>query len=348
LSEPTFSGPVVVTGASGYVASWVVHELLARGATVRGTVRDPNHPTKTAHLRAMADELPGTLELFAADLLQEGSFAEALTGAHTVIHTASPFHSGDGDPTVTLVQPALDGTANVLNQATATPSVQRVVLTSSVLAVYGDATESEGRPLTEADWNETSSAEHQPYAYSKTVAERKAWELARAQSQWSLVVVNPAFVMGPSLSGRKDSTSMDFLLNNLKGTWKSGTLPMSSGFVDVRDVATAHVEAALRHDADGRHILSAQVMTFYAFGQLIEAAYPGRFGVPRREVPKLLATLAAPFIGFTRRYVRDNAGHALAFDNERSRTALGLAYRPVEETVRDMVEQVLADGLVDA
>ena len=219
MSDATFSGPVVVTGASGYVASWVVHELLSRGATVHGTVRDPNHPTKTAHLRALDDELPGTLKLFAADLLKPGSFAEALDGATTVIHTASPFHSGDGDPQATLVQPALDGTANVLDQASQTPTVTRVVLTSSVLAVYGDATESDGRPLTEDDWNSSSSVDHQPYAYSKTVAERKAWELAEAQSQWRLVVVNPAFVMGPSLSGRKDSTSMDFLLNNLKGTW---------------------------------------------------------------------------------------------------------------------------------
>ena len=347
MSDATFSGPVVVTGASGYVASWVVHELLSRGATVHGTVRDPNHPTKTAHLRALDDELPGTLKLFAADLLKPGSFAEALDGATTVIHTASPFHSGDGDPQATLVQPALDGTANVLDQASQTPTVTRVVLTSSVLAVYGDATESDGRPLTEDDWNSSSSVDHQPYAYSKTVAERKAWELAEAQSQWRLVVVNPAFVMGPSLSGRKDSTSMDFLLNNLKGTWKSGTLPMSSGFVDVRDVATAHVEAAVRPDAEGRHILSAEVVSFHAFGQIIEAAYPGRFGVPRREVPKLLATLAAPFIGFTRRYVRDNAGHALAFDASKSRESLGLVYRPLAETVHDMVERALADGLVE-
>ncbi|MDX2182391.1 MAG: GDP-mannose 4,6-dehydratase, partial [Gemmatimonadaceae bacterium] len=85
------SAPIAVTGASGYVGSWVVRELLARGATVHATVRDPNRAHRVDHLHRAAEGLPGTLKLFAADLLDEGSFDAAFRECTVVVHTASPF-----------------------------------------------------------------------------------------------------------------------------------------------------------------------------------------------------------------------------------------------------------------
>lgn len=346
MVDRPFDGPVLVTGAGGYVASWVVHELLARGATVRGTVRDPSNAEKVAHLTAMAAELPGQLTLHAADLLEDGSFDESMAGCVAVFHTASPFLMTTGDPENDLVRPALRGTENVLDAVDRTPSVQTVVLTSSVVATYGDAQETGGHPVTEEDWNLTSSASHKPYPYSKTIAERAAWSRADAQDRWRLVVMNPAFVMGPSRSKRTDGVSVDFMKTLLSGQFKVGTLPMDTGFVDVRDVARAHVEAAVRPEASGRHLLVADSMSMLAYGQLVESVFPGRFGVPTRVFPKFVGYLVGPFVGFTWKEVARNMGYPLRFDTTKSQEALGLSYRPLEETVRDHVEQLERDGLL--
>lgn len=339
-------GPIAVTGATGYVASWVVHELLSRGATVHATVRDPNNPNKVGYLEAMASELPGTLKLFAADLMDKGSFADAVAGCSAVVHTASPFMFGKiADAQRQLIDPALMGTRNVLRQVDETESVRRVVLTSSVAAIYGDCEDCEDRggTLTESHWNETSSLEHNPYPYSKTVAEREAWRIADAQDRWSLVVINPSFVMGPSLPPTRSSgASQEWLRNTIDGTWRQATLDQVSGFVDVRDVAHAHVLGVEREDAEGRHIVSATMLTFLQAGRLIEDGLGKRVKVPVRALPRWAAYVAGPFNGFSLKYVARNVGHRLRFDNSKSRTALGMEYRPIKDTLVEHAEQVLA------
>lgn len=102
--------PVLVTGATGFVAGWLVKRLLEEGFTVHAAVRDPSNAPKTGHLTALADGLPGTLELFAADLLEDGSYAEAMAGCAVVFHTASPFTSKFTDAQRDLVDPAVQGT----------------------------------------------------------------------------------------------------------------------------------------------------------------------------------------------------------------------------------------------
>ncbi len=344
VSSPT-EGPIAVTGATGYVASWVVHELLTRGATVRATVRDPNKAEKVEYLHAMAKALPGSLELFAADLLQEGSFAKAIDGCATVIHTASPFIYGKiKDAQTQLVDPALLGTRNVLRQVDATESVRRVVLTSSVVAIYGDVADAaeRGGTLTEAHWNETSTLEHNPYNYSKTVAEREAWKLADAQERWRLVVINPAFVMGPSLPpSRRSGASQKFMRDTIDGSLRFGTIDQMSGWVDVRDVAKAHVEAALREDAEGRHILCAKTGTFLEAGKIIKDALGDRVHVPPRAIPKAAAYVAGPLNGFSIKYISRNVGFPMKLDNSRSKERLGIEYRPLSETLVEHAKQIL-------
>src|SRR5580765_1835292 len=173
------NAPVLVTGGSGYVASWIVRYLLEDGRTVRATVRNPAKPKGLEHLHALADAHPGRLSLHRADLLEEGSYTDAMHGCEVVIHTASPFLIGKiSDPQEQLIRPALDGTRNVLASANNTSSVKRVVLTSSVAAIYGDNADMQGKTeFTDTDWNTTSTETHQPYSYSKTVAEREAWRI---------------------------------------------------------------------------------------------------------------------------------------------------------------------------
>lgn len=338
---------VAVTGASGYVAGWVVRELLARGHHVCGTVRDPSREDKVGHLRALADELPGTLELFSADLMKPGSFREAFAGCEVVLHTASPFTLSGGDPEKDLVEPALEGTRNALADASATESVRRVVLTSSVAAVFGDAKECQTRGglLDESHWNETSRLDHMPYPYSKTVAEREAWRIAEAQDQWDLVVLNPGFVMGPSLSTRVDGTSVEYMINMATGKMPA-MWDFETPWVDVREVAFAHAEATERSEASGRHILSCGEVPMLTVGRWIAEDHPGRFKPPTRRIPKWVAYLAAPLFGFTFEYVRVNVGFEVRMDHGKSERELGVTYRPLRETVNDHLEQLVRDGLI--
>ena len=197
------NAPVLVTGANGYVASWIVKSLLEQGFTVHAAVRNPDNKNKVGHLEKLAENSAGKLHLFKTDLLQNESYNEAMKGCEVVFHTASPFTLDVKDPQKQLVDPAVNGTANVLNSASQTSSVKRVVLTSSCAAIYTDAkdcAEAPGGVLTEKVWNTKSSLSYQPYSYSKTMAEKKAWELKDEQDQWDLVVMNPSFVMGPSLN----------------------------------------------------------------------------------------------------------------------------------------------------
>ncbi len=346
MSDLSSHPPFVVTGASGYAASWVVAELLSRGATVRATVRDPNNQAKCQHLLDMAEALPGTLELVKADLLEPGSFDDAIAGAGVVIHTASPFIVGKiKNAQSQLIEPAVAGTKNVLGSVNKADSVERVVLTSSVAAVCGDARDLAEAPqdrLTEKDWNTTSSVEHQPYSYSKTIAEKAAWDMQRAQSRWTMATINPAFILGPSKTPRADSESIKFVNDMLRGVFKMGAPPLCFGVVDVRDVAKAHVEAAIRPGAEGRYILCSDSRTFLEMGQALRQRLGDGYPFPKSELPKLLMYLAGPSQGFSWKFTRRNAGYPLYYDNTRSRTELGIDYHAVEDTVVEHVEQLIA------
>lgn len=343
------SKPVLVTGGTGYLASWIVKQLLDQGLEVRTTVRSLAQKDKYAHLTALAVKSKGVLRFFEADLLRKGSFSEAMAGCELVIHTASPFKiSGIKDAQKDLVEPALEGTRNVLESVNATESVKRVVLTSSIVAVFGDAVDirkTEGGVFTEAHWNFSSSAGHQPYPYSKTVAEKLAWSMAGEQSRWDLLTINPGLIMGPSLSKRTDSTSIDLMLQLASGKFKTGVPSGAMSFVDVRDVAQAHIRAGFTPAASGRHICSAHEKSFLDLANAIRAGYP-QYPLPQSYVPKWLFLLIAPLAGFTRKYVRLNVGYDVRLDNSYIRQDLGMDFRPFEQTITEHFQQLLDDGII--
>ncbi|MFP4407893.1 MAG: NAD-dependent epimerase/dehydratase family protein [Spirochaetaceae bacterium] len=340
---------VVVTGASGYLGSWIVREFLAEGWRVLGSVREKHNSEKVAHLHELTRRLPGSLELFEADLLREHSFDDACARASVVVHAASPFLLGEvEDPVGQLVEPAVQGTRNILSSATRSGSVKRVVLTSGLVALHGDAVEvgrSEKGYLDEGAWNSTSSLSYQPYNFAKSEAERASWELAKG-APWHLVVLNPGLILGPSLSSRSDAASTRLFLRLLGGEFAFGAPALAFGVVDVRDVARAHYEAAVREEAEGRNILVATHATLLEIAQTVDRLYPGVHPVPNRELPKLLLYLLGPRSGLSWRYIRRNAGHPVRYDNRKGKVTLGLFYRPLEETIRDQRLQLLDDGLL--
>lgn len=340
------AAPVLVTGGTGYIASWIVRYLLEDGRTVRATVRDPEKPTGLEHLRELADAHPGKLSLHRADLLEEGSFADAMSGCELVIHTASPFLLGKiSDPAAQLVRPALEGTRNVLTSVDATPSVKRVVLTSSVVAICGDNADMAGRDqFTEADWNTTSSLGHQPYPYSKTVAEKEAWSMCGQQSRWDLVTIHPGLVLGPSLTSSSKSGSMTTMRHFADFSLATGAPALEMAVVDVRDVARAHIAAGDTPAAHGRYIATSETMSMLDIGKALRARFGYRPSFPLFEAPKPLIKLAAPVAGLTREFVKRNVGYPLRFDNSRTLHDLGVGFRPGAESAVEHFAQMIDEG----
>ncbi|MBN3454973.1 aldehyde reductase [Mycobacterium sp. DSM 3803] len=344
------AAPVFVTGASGYIGSWIVRYLLEAGYTVHGTVRNPQKATGLEHLHKLSADHPGRLKLFKADLLEPGSFDEAMAGCELVMHTASPFLlSGYTDAQEALVRPALEGTRNVLDAVNRTQTVKRVVLTSSVVAIYGDTCESRDVPggvFTDEHWNTTSSVEHQPYSYSKTVAEQEAWRYQKAQDRWDLVTIHPGLVLGPSLTSASDSASLSTMKQFTDGTLLAGAPALTMGVVDVREVADAHLRAGFTPEAHGRYIVNADSLTLLQIGKILRRKFGPLYPFPWTTAPKIVVKAIAPVAGLTRKFVDRNVGYPLVFDNHRSRDELGLVYRPVEQTVTDHFRQMLDDGLI--
>lgn len=339
---------LLVTGASGFIAAHVVSQLLAKGHQVRGTVRS----------RAKAKELlalPGAaerLELVEADLLTPGAFDAAAESCDAVLHTASPYVLDAKDPQKDLVEPAVAGTRNVLAAAAKAKSVRRVVVTSSVAAIT-DEPESD-HVLTEADWNTKSSLERNPYYYSKTLAERAAWDFVEKEKPgFDLVVINPFLVIGPSLTPGASgvNTSNQMFVDLLTGTYP-GIMNLAWGFVDVRDVAEAHVRAVETPSASGRYLTAGETMPMRALVELLEQNGWGKGNkLPKLGMDCSVGDFAVRLSSYFQpkgvgSYLRTNVGRVPRYDNGKVQRELGVRFRPAAESVLDTLEDLRKQGQV--
>ncbi|MDF1618484.1 NAD-dependent epimerase/dehydratase family protein [Petrocella sp. FN5] len=341
---------VVVTGGTGYIASWVVRDLLKEGHEVRTTVRNMKDEEKYLHLLNLEKKYDGTLKIYEADLVKSGSFDQAIEGADYVIHTASPFSVDRSlDPKKDLLEPAVKGTVNVLEGVNRSKSVKRVVLTSSLAAIYGDNRDMRDFGIDAFDetmWNTTSSLKNNPYSYSKTMAEKKAWEMAEQQNEWDLITIHPGFVFGPSLSKRVDATSVDTLRRLLGGEFRTGVPHLEYVFSDIRDIATGHIRAAFTEEAKGRYIIANENGSFIKMAKIIKHYYGKRYKMPVGKVPKFIVWVIAPMMGLSRQYIKNNVGYKLKADNSRSIIELKMSYRSLETTLIDHIEQLRKDDLI--
>ncbi|CAN9393756.1 unnamed protein product [Alternaria alternata] len=331
----------LVTGGTGFIGMYVVKLLLEHGHTVHTTVRSLKDPGKCKPLLALQAAHSDKLFLFEADLMKDGSFSSAMRGCDVVYHVASPFLVPQQikDGMKDCVEPALNGTRNVLESVNKTASVKRVILTSSIAAVYGDSIEilkMENSTLSEKYWNETSSITNNPYSYSKVVAEREAWKICDVQTHWNLVVVNPGLVVGPSLSPGSASGSLYMLEAMYRGENKMGTPELHYPVADVRDVAEAHVRAGENVNAKGRYIIaSQQSLSLLDMANFVRPVHKQPKLLPTRNLPKLMVYAAGPFIGVSMKWVSGNIGIGYKVDRSRSVEELGITYRPLEEVFRD-------------
>jgi dihydroflavonol-4-reductase len=315
-------------------------------------VRDAGNQEKLKVLKSLAEGLPGEIKFFSANLLDAASFDEATAGCELVFHTASPFVIGVEDPQRDLVEPAVSGTRNVLEAAKRTPTVKRVVVTSSCAAICGDSIDlrkTKTGVFTEEDWNTTSTLDHQPYNYSKAMAEREAWKIAETQDRWDLVTINPSFVLGPAIDPACQSESFDQITAYGDGQMKSGVPNMTIGIVDVREVAEAHYKAGFTPSASGRYIVSGTDSGFWGIAQILGAEFGDRYPIPKKKLPKWLLWLIGPMVTdgiVTRKIVSRNINLPWKADNSRSREELGINYRPMKESVTEMFQQLIDAGRI--
>lgn len=346
------SKPVLVTGANGYVASWLVKRLLEEGLTVHAAVRDPKNEKKVGHLKKIAEASKGKLILFKGDLLQPGSYKEAMQGCELVFHTASPFSIEAKDAQKTLIEPAVKGTESVLFSANETPSVKRVVITSSCAAMYTDTIDTINEPggrLTENSWNTTASLDYHPYSYSKTLAEKRAWEIAQSQKQWDLIAINMCLVMGPPLNPAETTSESLNLARQLgDGTLRAGAPKLGTGLVDVRDVAEVHFRAGFLPEAKGRYITSAHETDFFEMSQTLLPKYGKKYPLPTFVAPKWLLLLIGPMVNkaLTRRFVRNNINIPWRADNSKVKKELGINFLPMSVTMEDSFQSLIDSGVL--
>jgi len=339
----------LVTGGTGYLGSWVAKALLEKGYTVRLTVRDKSKQNKYKHLLDIEQNTLGKLEFWEANLLTEGAFDQAAAGCSSIIHMASPFFLTVKDAQKELVEPALKGTINVLNATSKSATVRKVILTSSVASVHGDNVDMKDlgiKEFTEEHFNYSSSLSHQPYSYSKVLAEKKAWEIHQSQSDWKLVVINPSFVMGPSLTNTSNSESLKYMKELLTGKYYMGAPDLMLGYVDVRDVAKAHVSALEKETAEGRHILAERTIGMYNFSRLIKEIYGKKYKLPLMQSPKFMMYLVGWIFGLKNKFISRNVGHDLKLNSTKSQNELGLSYTPLTQTIKDMVSQMQESKMV--
>jgi dihydroflavonol-4-reductase len=351
MLQITTDKPVMITGGTGYVAGWIVKKLLEAGLTVHAPVRNPDAPEKIKHLTELAESLPGEIKFFKADLLDQGSYKEAMAGCQIVFHTASPFTIDVKDPQKELVDPAQLGTRNVVEEVNRTESVQRVVLTSSCAAIYGDNADLAETPngvFTEEIWNTSSSLEHGAYSYSKTVAEKEAWNIHDHQSRWDLVVINPTLVIGPGINPHATSESFNIIKQFGDGSMKAGAPRIGFGVVDVRDLAQAHFTAAFTPKAKGRHIINGHNTDFIEMAATLLDKYGYGYPIPRKALPKWLVWLVGPMMDktITRKWVARNVNVPWKGDNSKSIRELEMNYRPLKDSMIDFFEQAIESSLI--
>jgi dihydroflavonol-4-reductase len=326
--------PVLVTGATGYVAAEIVRQLLDAGYRVRGTTRNVAKAEVEGHLTSLAGAAE-RLELVEADLLQPGAFDEAAMGCEYLMHVASPYVIDVEDPQRDLVDPAVEGTRSVLASATAVGTVKRVVLTSSFAAISGAP--KDGR-WTEEDWNDTSSLDRSPYAYSKTLSERAAWEFVDATGiGFDLVVINPTGVIGPSLVARLNQSAA--LLVSLTTGEMPGIIDLSFPLVDVRDVAIAHIRAMENPEASSRYLCSAESRSVRQIIELARSAGIGdKYKLPTVSLDGRLGTSLVRFASNfqppgTRAFLKRSLGATWNLDTSKIRRDLGIVFRDLDQTI---------------
>ncbi|KAJ3752509.1 D-lactaldehyde dehydrogenase [Lentinula raphanica] len=346
-------GRVLVTGANGYIAAWIVRTLLEKGYRVRGTVRTED---KGLGLLKIFERFGKSFEIVVVpDITKDGAFDDAVEDVDAIAHTASPVNFSTEDPQ-DLIRPAVQGTGSILRSASQAGSkVQRIVFTSSTAAVL--EADPNPRTFTEENWNDLSVAQVErdgkdnlpitKYRASKTLAERAAWKFVEdneAVIKWDLVVMNPPFVFGPithdvpmpSALGLSAGQFYNIVVNHSSEGGKTPEELRSTGncWVDVRDLAEAQV-LALQKDsvANERVIISAGPVVWQEWLDVANSLAP-TYLPSHPNLPK-----GVPITSSDPKIV-----HQIQYDTSKADRLLGIKYRTKEDLIKDTFVDYEARG----
>ena len=330
---------VLVTGGSGFIALHCIDQLLEKGFMVRTTIRSESRKDEINKAMDKYPNLDQNLEFHICDLLEDKGWDAAVDGCDYVLHVASPFILEVPNDEDVLIRPAVDGTLRVLN-ACFKANVKKVVLTSSVAAVaYGHGRE---KTFDESDWSNTDEDSGiTPYAKSKTLAEKAAWEFVEkldTNNKFDFTVINPVGVFGPMLTSDMGTS------NSLVSKLINGELPACPathmGYVDVRDVARAHVFSMLNSSTnDKRIIVSESEMFFVDVGRILNNA--GFKKSPTKQMPNWLVKILAIFVkelsGVTK-----SLGKRVDTDKSRAKSLFDWDYISAKDSIVDTANQLSA------
>ncbi|XP_052196349.1 phenylacetaldehyde reductase-like isoform X3 [Diospyros lotus] len=358
---------VCVTGASGYVASWLVKLLLLRGFTVRASVRDPSDLNKTKHLLAL-DGAKERLHLFKADILEEGSFDTEIDGCEGVFHTASPcnLYVTEENARAELIDPAIKGTINVLASCARVTSVRRVVLTSSSSAVIYNGWPRTPDVVVDETWYSTPDVCEKLkvwYPLAKTLAEDAAWKFAKEKGI-DMVVMNPAVCIGPLLRPALNvgATEIMKLING------ESFRNFSFGWVNIKDAVNAHIQAFEIPSASGRYFLTERVAHLSEIVDIMRKLFPD-FRLPEKFISQTVHNLLILRSINTELYKEvyrrpvgldhtqsSESGHKCEDDkpfmpiylaSKEKAKSIGIDFMPLEQGIKETIESLKDKGLLD-
>lgn len=335
---------VLVTGASGFIATHCITQLLEKGYAVRGTLRSMGRADQIRDIIGKQTANVGNLTFAEADLTKDEGWKEAAEGCPLILHVASPFPLDNPKNEDELIIPARDGALRLLRAAKET-GARKVVLTSSMAAVmYGHKKEKKGA-FTEKDWSPNEGPGHSPYTKSKTIAERAAWDFVKKEKPaFGLAVVNPGAVFGPVLED-DIGTSAQIIQMMLKGALP-GIPRIAMPIVDVRDVADLHIRAMESDAASGNRFICVNgTLWFKDIAELLRDKFPAQSRkVPTRVLPNFMLHVAAMMGQFPKSGLRE-LGKWREGDNSQARTLLGWNPRSAEDatlaTAQSLIEMKL-------
>ncbi|KAI8542495.1 hypothetical protein RHMOL_Rhmol08G0142200 [Rhododendron molle] len=286
------STTVCVTGAAGFIGSWLVMRLLERGYVVRATVRDPANIKKVKHLL----ELPKAdtnLTLWKADLNEEGSFDEAIEGCFGVFHVATPMDFESKDPENEVIKPTINGVLSIIKSCTKAKTVKRLVFTSSAGTV--NVQEHQKPVYDENNWSDLDFINEKKmtgwmYFVSKTLAEKAAWEAAK-ENNIDFISIIPVLVVGPFIMPTFPP-SLVTALSPITGNEPHYSIIKQGQFVHLDDLCESHIFLFEHPEAEGRYICSSHDATIYDLGKMMREKWP-EYNVPTefkgidKDIPKV-------------------------------------------------------------
>jgi dihydroflavonol-4-reductase len=260
------------------------------------------------------------------------------------MHTASPFPIASPKDENELIRPAVDGTLRAL-RAAQSAGVKRVILTSSMAAVYGCDLPAGMSEFDETLWTDVNHPIGRvAYTKSKTLAERAAWDfVAKEAPEIALTTINPVLVLGAPLD-KNFGSSISIVERILKG--KDPMLPdLRFAIVDVRDVAQMHVAAIKNKSTEGERILaSSETYSFVQIAKYLKSIYPSSKAKTVQAPAFVMKALS--FLDGEIAAILPLLGKPMMISNAKATRLLGIKFIPVQVALRESADYLVKNGYV--